>query len=387
MYTIKTLNHISPVGLLRLPAEQFSVDAKCENPAAILVRSANMHDMPLNDELLCVARAGAGVNNIPIDRCNRQGIVVFNTPGANANAVKELVICSLLLSSREIYGGIDWARKLTGDNIEEQVEKGKASFIGPEIAGKTLGIIGVGAIGVGVANAAHALGMEVLGYDPYLTVSTALGLSRSVRLAYNINQVFAESDYLTLHVPLNEETKKDLADMLSHVKVGVRIINLARGGLIDKDGLLAALDNGTVSCYVTDFPDKDFLAHPSVIPIPHLGASTPESEDNCARMAVDQAAEYLRYGNIKNSVNFPDVELPPIKGIRLCVVHDNIPNMIGEISTAMADSGINIENMMSKSKGELAYTILDLSGGTPGRAETDRLRTHKHINRVRVLKA
>jgi D-3-phosphoglycerate dehydrogenase len=385
MYTIKTLNHISPVGLLQLPAEQFTVDAKSEDPAAILVRSANMHETPLNEELLCVARAGAGVNNIPIDRCSRQGVVVFNTPGANA--VKELVICSLLLSSRDICGGIDWARKLTGDNVEEQVEKGKSAFAGPEISGKTLGIIGVGAIGVGVANAAHALGMEVLGYDPYMTVSAALSLSRSVRLAYNIYQVFAESDYLSLHVPLNKETKKELSDMLAHVKVGVRIINLARGGLIDDDVLLPALDNGTVSCYVTDFPGKALVNHPNVIPIPHLGASTPESEDNCARMAVDQTSEYLRYGNIKNSVNFPDVELPPIKGIRLCVIHDNIPNMIGEISTAMAESGINIENMVSKSRGELAYTILDLSGGAPGGSVVDRLKAHEHINRVRVLKA
>jgi D-3-phosphoglycerate dehydrogenase len=220
-----------------------------------------------------------------------------------------------------------------------------------------------------------------------MTVNAALGLSRSVRLAHNISQVFAESDYLTLHVPLNNETKKDLADMLSHVKVGVRIINLARGGLVDEDELMAALDNGTVSCYVTDFPDKKLLGHPNVIPVPHLGASTPESEDNCARMAVDQASDYLRYGNIINSVNFPDVELPPIKGIRLCVIHNNIPNMIGEISTAMAESGINIENMISKSKGELAYTILDLSGGTPGGSVIDRLKMHEHITRVRVLKA
>ncbi|MCL2003920.1 MAG: 3-phosphoglycerate dehydrogenase family protein [Oscillospiraceae bacterium] len=387
MYTIKTMNHISPVGLLRLPAEQFSVDAKCERPDAILVRSADLHEMPLNSELLCIARAGAGVNTIPIERCSQNGVVVFNTPGANANAVKELVVCSLLLASRDIYGGIDWARKLTGDDIEEQVEKGKSSFVGPEIAGKTLGIIGVGAIGVGVANAAHALGMEVLGYDPYMTVSAALELSRRVRLARDISQVFAESDYLTLHVPLNSETKADLADMLNHVKVGVRIINLARGGLLDGGALLAALDNGTVSCYVTDFPDKAIANHPNVIPIPHLGSSTPESEDNCARMAVDQTSDYLRYGNIKNSVNFPNVELPPIKGIRLCVIHDNIPNMIGEVSTAMAESGINIENMMSKSKGELAYTILDLSGGTPGGAVVERLKTHKHITRVRVLKA
>ena len=387
MYTIKTLNHISPVGLLRLPTELFSVDAKSDAPDAILARSADMHGMPLGDELLCVARAGAGVNNIPIDRCSEKGIVVFNTPGANANAVKELVICSLLLSSRDVIGGIAWAKGLSGGDVAEQVEKGKASFAGPEIAGKTLGIIGVGAIGARVANAAHALGMEVLGYDPYMSVSAALGLSRNVRLAYSINQVFAESDYLTLHVPLNKETKEEYADMLSQVKVGVRIINLARGGLIGTEALLAALDNGTVSCYVTDFPDAALLSHPNVIPIPHLGSSTPESEENCARMAVDQLSDYLRYGNVTNSVNYPDVELPPIKGIRLCVFHNNLPNIIGEITSAMGDAGINIENMVSKSRKELAYTILDLSGGTPGGAVLDRLRKHEHITRVRVLKA
>jgi D-3-phosphoglycerate dehydrogenase len=385
MYTIKTLNHISPVGLLRLPAEKFAVDAKCETPSAILVRSAGMHDMQFSDDLLCIARAGAGTNNIPIDRMSEQGVVVFNTPGANANAVKELVVCSLLLSSRDIVGGIAWARALTGDDVPAQVEKGKSSFTGPEVAGKTLGIVGIGAIGVGVANAANALGMEVLGYDPYISVSSALGLSRSVRLAHNISQVFAESDYLSLHVPLNAETKKLLEDMLKQVKVGVRIINLARGGLLDSDELLAALDNGTVACYVTDFPEAKILNHPSVIPIPHLGASTPESEDNCARMAVDQTSDYLLYGNIKNSVNFPDVDLPPVKGARLCVIHRNLPNIISEISTAMADAGINIENMASKSKKDMAYTILDLTGGTPDDATVARLRGHENIIRVRVL--
>lgn len=384
MFTVKTQNHISPVGLLRLPAEQFTVDAKSENPDAILVRSADMHSAALGDNLLCIARAGAGVNNIPVDNCGKKGVVVFNTPGANANAVKELVICSLLLASRDICGGIAWCRGLTGD-VAEQVEKGKSSFIGPEISGKTLGIIGVGAIGVGVANAAHALGMEVLGYDPYISVDAAWGLSRNVRRAYNINQVFAESDYLTLHVPLNQETKKDLAGMLQQVKIGVRIINLARGGLIDSDELLTALDNGTVSSYVTDFPDEKLLQHPSVIPIPHLGASTPESEDNCARMAVDQLADYLRFGNIKNSVNFPNVELPPVSGVRLCVIHDNVPHMLSEISSAMSDAGLNIENMVSKSKKEVAYTMLDLSGGCPDDSVLNRLRDHENITRVRVL--
>jgi D-3-phosphoglycerate dehydrogenase len=384
-YTVKTLNHIAPVGLLRLPSEQFAIDAESKAPAAILVRSADMHSAALNDELLCIARAGAGTNNIPIDVCSQKGIVVFNTPGANANAVKELVVCALLLSSRNICGGIEWARKLTGD-VPGQVEKGKSAFAGPEIAGKTLGVVGMGAIGAGVANAAHALGMDVLGFDPYMTVSAALGLSRNVRLARSIEQVFAESDYLSLHVPLNKETKEQLKDMLNHVKVGVRIINMARGGLIETEELLTALDNGTVASYVTDFPDGKLLNHASVIPIPHLGASTPESEDNCAKMAADQLSDYLRYGNITNSVNFPNVELPAIKGIRLCVIHNNLPNIISEITAAMGEAGINIENMVSKSKNELAYTILDLSGA-PGTAALERIKGHKDINRVRVLKA
>lgn len=385
-YTVKTLNHIAPAGLLRLSSEQFSVEPESENPSAILVRSANMHETPLNDELLCIARAGAGTNNIPVDKCGEKGVVVFNTPGANANAVKEMVICALLLSSRDVCGGIEWARKLEGD-VASLVEKGKSAFAGPEIAGKTLGIIGVGAIGVGVANAAHALGMDVLGFDPYMTVNAALGLSRSVRLARTIEQVFAESDYLTLHVPLNKETKEQLKNMLSNVKVGVRIINMARGGLIETDELLTALDNGTVTCYVTDFPDGKIIGHPNVIPIPHLGASTPESEENCARMAADQLSDYLRYGNITNSVNLPNVELPHIKGIRLCVIHKNLPNIISKITTAMAEVGINIENMLSKSRADLAYTILDLTGGTPGAAVIEDLKNHKDIIRVRVLKA
>jgi D-3-phosphoglycerate dehydrogenase len=385
MYTIKTLNHISPVGLLRLPAEQFTIDAACEDPTAILLRSADMHGMECGENLLCVARAGAGTNNIPIERMSDKGVVVFNTPGANANAVKELAVCSLLLASRDILGGVLWARGLTGEDVPKQVEKGKSAFTGPELSGKTLGIIGVGAIGVGVANAAHALGMEVLGYDPYLTVNSALGLSRSVRLAYNVNQIFAESDYLSLHMPRNKETQELLSDMLKQIKVGVRIINLARSGLLDTDELLAALDNGTVSCYVTDFPEDRLLTHPNIIPIPHLGASTPESEDNCARMAVDQTSDYLLYGNIRNSVNFPDVDLPFVKGLRLSIIHKNLPHTISEITSTIASAGINIENMASKSKGEMAYTVIDISGGTPDGASLGRLRGFEPIIRLRVL--
>ncbi|MDR0293478.1 MAG: 3-phosphoglycerate dehydrogenase [Oscillospiraceae bacterium] len=384
VYTIKTLNNISPVGLLRLPAGQIAVDAGSDDPDAILVRSADMHSAPLHENLLCIARAGAGVNNIPVDQCSQKGIVVFNTPGANANAVKELVICALLLASRDIMGGVSWARQLKGD-VPGQVEKGKSAFVGPEIAGKTLGIIGVGAIGGGVANAAIALGMEVLGYDPYISVDAAWGLSRSVHRAYNVSQLLAESDYISLHVPLNEETRLMYADMLKQVKKGVRIINSARGGLINSDELLEALDNGTVTCYVTDFPDEKVIRHPNVIPIPHLGSSTPESEDNCACMAVDQTSDYLLYGNIKNSVNFPDVSLPPVKGARLCVIHNNVPNVISGISSAIAGAGLNIENMVSKSKKETAYAMLDITGGVPDAAILARLRGNGHIVRIRVL--
>ncbi len=384
MYKIKTLNQISPVGLLRLPAESFAVDTSEADPHAVLVRSADMHSAPLGDDLLCIARAGAGVNNIPIDACSEKGIVVFNTPGANANAVKELVLCSLFLSSRNICGGINWTRNLTGD-ISAQVEKGKSQFVGPEIAGKTLGIVGIGAIGGLVANDALALGMEVLGYDPYISVDAAWGLSRNVRRAYNISQLFAESDYITLHVPLNEETKRDYADMLKQVKNGVRIINLARGGLVNTDELLAALDSGKVSCYVTDFPDEKMLRHERVIPIPHLGSSTPESEDNCARMAVDQVSDYLLHGNIKNSVNFPNVDLPPINGCRLCILHKNVPNVLKDITSVMGDAGINIENMINKSYKTQAYTILDLTGGCPDEGHIKHLEANKDIIRVRAL--
>jgi D-3-phosphoglycerate dehydrogenase len=370
--------------MLRLPADTLTVGA--DNPHAILVRSADMHSTPLGDELLCIARAGAGFNNIPVETCSEKGIVVFNTPGANANAVKELVLCSLFLASRDICGGINWARGLTGD-VASQVEKGKNQFVGPEVAGKTLGIIGVGAIGGPVANDALSLGMDVLGYDPYISVDTAWGLSRNVRRAYNVGQLFAESDYITLHVPLNEETKRDYADMLKQVKTGVRIINLARGGLIDTDELLAALDNGTVACYVTDFPDEKLSRHEKVIPIPHLGSSTPESEDNCARMAADQVADYLLYGSIKNSVNFPSVELPRFKGTRLCILHKNVPNVLKAVTSALGDTGVNIEEMNNKSSKNLAYTTIDLSGGNPVDDCVCRLETYEDIIRIRVLKA
>lgn len=384
MYTIKTMNKIADIGIKELPEEFFKVDDSSKSPQAILVRSASLHEMPMDDDLLCIARAGAGVNNIPVDTCSEKSVVVFNTPGANAGAVKELVICSLFLASRNIIGGINWCKSLTGD-VSSQVEKGKSAFTGPEIYGKTLGIIGLGAIGVGVANAAHHLGMKVLGFDPYISVDAAWGLSRNVHRIYDIKRLLSESDYITLHVPLNNETREMLSGMLTHVKKGVRIINLARGGLIDTGLLLEALDNGTVASYVTDFPDERLLSCDKVVPIPHLGASTPESEDNCAVMAASELREYLLYGTIKNSVNYPDVQLPHMPGYRLCVFHENIPNTITEITAAVSKTGINIENMLSKSKKNFAYTILDCAA-LPSSTLVDALKQFKGIRRVRLLK-
>ena len=385
MYTFKTLNKIAAVGLLRLPAEHFAMDNDTPNPDALILRSANMHDMPLPESLLCVARAGAGVNNIPIPACTERAVVVFNTPGANANAVRELALCALFLSARDIVGGIEWAKGLTGDDVPKQVEAGKGQFAGPELKGKTLGVLGLGAIGVGVANAAHHIGMDVLGYDPYISVDSAWTLSRNVRPAGDIKQVFAESDYLTLHVPLNDSTKADLADMLRCVKPGVRLLNFSRGELLDTDALIAALDGGVVERYVTDFPDGRLAKHPKVVPIPHLGASTPESEDNCAIMACDEVRDYLLHGTIKNSVNIPDTVLPHTPGYRLCVFHKNIPNVLSMISGVMGEASINIENMLSKSRKEIAYTLLDLSG-LPKEPMVRKLKDHDGILRVRVLK-
>lgn len=385
MYTFKTLNKIAAVGLLRLPGEQFTLDNDTPSPAAVLVRSASMHDMELPESLLCVARAGAGVNNIPIDACTEKAIVVFNTPGANANAVRELTLCALFLAARDIVGGIEWAKGLTGDDVPKQVEQGKGRFAGPELQGKTLGVVGLGAIGVGVANAAHHLGMDVLGFDPYISVDSAWGLSRNVRRAKDIRQVFAESDYLTLHVPLNDSTRKDLADMLRAVRPGVRILNFSRGELLETEALLAALDSGVVARYITDFPNERLVHHPKIVPIPHLGASTPESEDNCAIMACDELRDYLLLGNVKNSVNLPDVELPFTPGYRLCVIHKNIPNMLSRISQVLGEAQMNIENMVSKSKKEIAYTLLDVND-LPKGPLIQKLKENEGILRVRVLK-
>lgn len=361
MYNILTLNKISKAGLSRL-GDNYNVADSVENPDAVLVRSASMHDMELPSSLLAIARAGAGVNNIPLDKCTEQGIVVFNTPGANANAVKELVLSALFLSSRKIVEGIEWAKTLK-DNADaaKLVEKGKSQFVGPEIKGKTLGVIGLGAIGILVANAAVSLGMNVLGYDPFISVDAAWGLSPKVKHVVSLNDIFENSDYITLHVPLTPETKGVIGkENIAKMKDGVRILNFARGDLADNEAVLSAVADGKIAKYITDFAAPELLDVENVIVTPHLGASTPESEDNCAKMAADEIKDYLENGNIKNSVTLPAVSMVRGTGTRICVIHKNVPNMISAVTTALA--GANIENMQSKSRKEYAYTILDVTG-------------------------
>lgn len=360
MNKIKLMNKISPVGL-DLFGEQYQVGEDIDDEDGILVRSASLHDYTFNKNLKAIARAGAGVNNIPIDQCSNEGIVVFNTPGANANAVKELVLCGLLLSSRKIVEGIDWVKTLEGkDDASKLVEKGKSQFVGPELEGKKLGIIGLGAIGVHVANAAIKLGMEVYGFDPYISVNAAWGMSKWVKNAQNMETIFSECDYITLHAPSTKETKgfinKESIDMM---KDGVRILNFARGDLVNSTDVLAAVKEGKIAKYVTDFASPDIINQENVIVMPHLGASTPESEDNCARMAVKEIKDYLESGNIVNSVNFPYINEPRTTKYRICLIHKNIPNMLAQFATLLANREINIENMVNKAKGEYAYTIIE----------------------------
>jgi D-3-phosphoglycerate dehydrogenase len=365
MYNIKTMNKISSAGMVHFPSNEFNVGDEIQNPDAIIVRSASLHEMEVPQSLKAVARAGAGVNNIPVDKFSEAGIVVFNTPGANANAVKEMVIAGLLLSSRKIVDSISWAKALKGQGAEvsKLVEKGKGQFTGPEISGKRLGVIGLGAIGVMVANVALNLGMEVLGFDPYISVDAAWGLSRSIKRAVGIKEIFETCDYITVHVPLNADTKGMFnTEVFATMKDDVRILNFSRGELVVSDNIIKAIKDGKVASYVTDFPTDDQLDVDGIIAIPHLGASTPESEDNCASMAANQLVKFLKTGNIKNSVNFPDVELPSGTGTRVCVIHKNIPNMISQISAGFASENINIENLLNKSRKEYAYTLLDVTG-------------------------
>ncbi|MFF3021065.1 phosphoglycerate dehydrogenase [Gottfriedia sp. NPDC057948] len=371
MIKIQTLNNISEHGMKEFPLENYTINNQLNEPDGILLRSHSMHEMRIPSSLKAIARAGAGVNNIPIDECTSRGIVVFNTPGANANAVKELVLTSLFLSSRRIIEGIEWTRSLFGEeNVSKIVEAGKKEFAGAEIAGKKLGIIGLGAIGALVANDALALDMEVYGYDPYISVETAWRLSRNVQRIDNLEQIFSTCDYITIHVPLTPETKGFVNEkLLSGMKKGARLLNFSRSELVDDVALEYALNNGTVGVYVTDFPNEKVIGMKNVIPIPHLGASTTESEENCARMAAKQLKNYLETGNIKNSVNFPNVELPYTGKKRITIAHKNIPNMVGQITGLLAKYQVNIADMLNRSKGAFAYTMIDLDETINGPVE------------------
>lgn len=387
MYNILTLNKISETGTKNFGAN-FTCSSEASNPDAVLVRSASMHEMDFADNTLAIARAGAGVNNIPLDKCSEKGIVVFNTPGANANAVKELVVCAMLLSSRKIIPAVDWIKTLKGegDSVGKLVEKGKSAFAGPEIKGKKLGVIGLGAIGILVANAAHSLGMEVYGYDPFLSVDAAWKLSRAIKHAASLDEIFESCDYITLHVPLTDETKELICDKsISMMKENVRILNFARGELVNTNDIVKALSDGKVAAYATDFVKDELIGATGVIAFPHLGASTPESEDNCAVMAVDEIKDFLENGNIVNSVNLPCVSVPRTGKTRITIIHKNVPNVISQITSAVADENINIDNMVNKSRGEYAYTMLD----TDAEVSDDAIESISNLEftvRVRVIK-
>lgn len=382
MYKIKQLNKIAQIGL-DIFGNQYQVVDEANDEDGVLVRSASMHDYDMNPALKAIARAGAGVNNIPIEECSEKGIVVFNTPGANANAVKELVLCGLFLSSRKVIEGVDWVKTLKGnDDVAQLVEKGKSQFVGPELEGKKLGIIGLGAIGVNVANAAIKLGMEVYGFDPYISVNAAWGMSKWVKNAQNAETIFAECDYITLHAPSTKETKGIInKDSIALMKDNVRILNFARADLVNSTDILDAIVNKKVAKYVTDFATPDLIDKENVIAIPHLGASTPESEDNCARMAVREIKDYLESGNIVNSVNFPSINEPRTTKYRICLIHKNVPNMLAQFATLLANQKINIENMVNKAKGDYAYTIIE-TNDTVGIADFDSL---ENVIKARVI--
>ena len=386
MYDILTLNKIAKCGTDAFDKAKYTVADAVENPDAIMVRSAAMHDMQFGNKLLAIARAGAGVNNIPVDRCAEEGIVVFNTPGANANAVKELVIAGLLLSSRKVTDAIDWASTLKGqEDIGKKVEKGKSNFAGPEISGKTLGVIGLGAIGVLVANAAMSLGMKVIGYDPFLSVKAALSLKPGVKTVTDVNDLYAASDYITIHVPYNADTKGTICEKsIAVMKDGVRILNFARGELADTAAVLAAVESGKIACYITDFPSDELIGVKNVICVPHLGASTPESEDNCAVMAASELIDYIENGNIRNSVNFPNAEMNAA-GTKICVLHKNVPAVISEITTILGKASINIDNMINASKKDYAYTLIDAAGNISEDIAA-KLSAAENVIKVRVIK-
>lgn len=388
MYSIKILNKIAQCGLSRLDPANYTISDSEENPDGILVRSAKMHDMEFGSKLLCIARAGAGTNNIPIDRCTENGIVVFNTPGANSGAVKELAVCALLLASRDIVGGINWVKTIAdnGDQVGPMVEKGKSAFAGCEIKGKSLGVIGLGAIGAKIANAATQLGMKVYGYDPYLSVDAAWSLDSHIIHANEIDEIYANCDYITLHIPYIPATKHTVnAESIAKMKDGVRIINLARGELVNDDDIIAALKSGKVAKYVTDFPNGKTANCENIIAMPHLGASTAESEDNCAVMAAKEAKDYIENGNIKNSVNMPAAVMPRNGDPRLCVIHKNIPNVIAKVTELISAQGVNIENMVNAgNKNKVnAYTMIDMDKVPDG--IVDAVKEIEGVIRVRIV--
>ena len=385
MYNVLTLNKIAACGTDLLEKDAYAFGDDIANPDAVLVRSASMHEMELGDNLLAIARAGAGTNNIPIDKCSEKGIVVFNTPGANANAVKELVIAGLLISSRKVPAAMEWVKTLKGkgDEVGKLVEKGKSQFVGPEIKGKKLGVIGLGAIGALVANAAAALGMEVYGADPFLSVNAALSLSPEIKYVASNKEIFENCDYITLHAPATAETKGMInAETIATMKDTVRILNFARADLVDSKAIIDALANGKMAAYTTDFPTDDLIGVDGVVAIPHLGASTPESEDNCAVMACKEIKAYLEKGDIINSVNLPNVTLPKTGDAKICVIHKNVEDIITKITAAA--SGVKVENMVSKSKKDMAYTALDVTGSADSAA--DAVKAIDGVVAVRVIK-
>ena len=387
MYQIKTLNKISSVGLSRFDAEHYNVGEHVTNEDGILVRSANLLDYQFAENLLAISRAGVGVNNIPIDRCSEAGVAVFNTPGANANAVKELVLCAMLMGSRDVDGSIRWVRQQVEDGVDVTtvVEKGKSAFVGPELYKKTLGVIGWGAIGTLVANMAISLGMDVYGYDPFLSVDNALRLDRHIRVVQDINDLYKKADYITIHIHFTDKTRSMInADAISRMKPGVRFINLARGEIVDDEAMLAALDTGRVAAYITDFPNNKLVRAHHVVAMPHLGASTPESEQNCAVMAVQELTDYLENGNIRNSVNLPAVSMERSGVMRMCIIHKNVPAMLANITTLLSKDGVNVENLSNKSKGDYAYTMVDLGNQVEADVIED-VRNLANVIRVRVI--
>ena len=387
MYHIQTLNKISAAGLKRFDPEHYQVSDSQTNPEGIMVRSAKLLDMDFPSELLAIARAGVGVNNIPIERCSEAGIAVFSTPGANANAVKELVLCAMLIGSRDIPGALNWVREQAASGVEVStvVEKGKSAFVGPEIFRKTLGVVGLGAIGSLVANAAIQLGMDVYGYDPFLSVDAALRLDRHIHIVKDIRDLYKRSDYVTFHIHCTDQTRGMVdADAIASMKLGIRVINLARGEIVQDDAMIPALETGRVAAYITDFPNNRLLAAPHVVAMPHLGASTPESEQNCAVMAADELKDYLETGNVRNSVNLPAVSMTPSGVMRLCILHKNVPGMLANITTLFGRDGVNVENLSNKSKGDWAYTMVDLAAHIGDDVLQD-VRAMEHVVRVRAI--